>query len=249
VSAAVVLGLGMLLSAGTADSLAATTRTSTIPTTTPASLDAASDHLALTAYRTYIQALVSNAKLGRQRDAAFVSTVASSCQNALSQLNGEPSTPVRQAVLSNFGEEIGDDLALAFQSAARRPFAQLSTVLGGLQWSSGAPAYAIRQLLSAERSVLKMPQSNLCADASQVSSNPRVIPATTQSFLSRYLAASANLSHRFNTFLTVLQRHETSADHPLVAEIDSLVAQFGAALASGEQTYSQSVMSNLGVVG
>jgi hypothetical protein len=248
--ATVVLGVGAALSLGAADALAAATRTSTTPVTTPTpSLNAVSDHTALTAYQAYIQSLVANANLGRQRDAALVSTVASSCQNALGQLSGEPSTPVRQAVLANFGEEIGGDLALAFLSEAKRPFAQLSTVLGGLQWSYGAPAKAIRQLLSAERTVLRMPPSDLCANASQVSSYPRVIPTATQAFLSRYLAASANVSSRFHDFLTVLQRHETKADRPLVAEIDALVAQFGAASAAAEQTYSESVMSNLGLVG
>ena len=249
-AATVVLAVGAALSSGAVDALAATTRTTTTPvsTTTP-SLNAASDHTALTAYQTYIQSLVANANLGRQRDAALVSTVASSCENALGQLNGEPSTPVRQAVLANLGEEIGGDLALAFLSEAKRPFAQLSTVLGGLQWSYGAPAKAIRQLLWAEHAVLRMPPSDLCANASQVSSYPRVIPTATQSFLSRYLAASANVSSRFHNFLTVLQRHETKADRPLVAEIDALVTQFGAASADAEQTYSESVMSNLGLVG
>jgi hypothetical protein len=152
-------------------------------------------------------------------------------------------------VLSNFGEEIGGDLALAFLSEAKGPFAQLSTAIAGLQWSSPAPAYAIRQLLAAERTVLKMPPSHLCANASLVSSYPRVIPAATQAFLNRYLAASANVARRFHNFLWVLQRHETRADRPLVAAIDTLVAQFGAASASAEQTYSQSVMSNLGLIG
>ena len=247
-AATFVLAFGAVMSAATAGALAATPRTGTTPVTTP-SLNTASDHAALTAYRTYIQALVTNANLGRQRDAALVSTVASSCQNALSQLSGEPSTPVRQAVLANFGEEIGGDLGLAFLSEAKRPFAQLSSVLGGLQWSTRAPATAIRQLLSAERTVLRMPQSDLCANAAQVSTYPRVIPAATQAFLNRYLAASANVSSRFHNFLTVLQRHETRADRPLVAAIDTLAAQFSAASASAEQTYSQSVMSDFGVTG
>ena len=254
-AATVVLVFAGALSAGAGGALAATTptpttpSTSTTPTTPPPSLNSASDHLALTAYKSYLQALVLNANLGRQRDAAMVSTVASSCQNALSQLRGEPSTPVRQAVLANFGEEIGGDLALAFLSEAKRPFAQLSAVLGGLPWSYRAPANAIRQLLRAEKTVLRLPPSDLCANASQVSSYPRVIPVATQSFLNGYLAASANVSSRFHNFLTVLQSHETKADRPLVAEIDTLVAQFSAASQSAEQTYSQSVMSELGLVG
>ena len=253
-AATVVLVFVGAFSAGAGGALAATTpttpsTTATPTTTTPPSLNSASDHLALTAYKSYIQALVLNANLGRQRDAALVSTIASSCQNALSQLRGEPSTPVRQAVLANFGEEIGGDLALAFLSEAKRPFAQLSAALAGLPWSYRAPAYAIRQLLRAEKTVLRMPPSDLCANASQVSSYPRVIPIATQSFLSGYLAASANVSSRFHNFLTVLQSHETKADRPLVAEIDTLVAQFSAASTSAEQTYSQSVMSELGLVG
>jgi hypothetical protein len=253
-AATVVLVFVGAFSAGAGGALAATTpttpsTTTTPTTTTPPSLNSASDHLALTAYKSYIQALVLNANLGRQRDAALVSTIASSCQNALSQLRGEPSTPVRQAVLANFGEEIGGDLALAFLSEAKRPFAQLSAALAGLPWSYRAPAYAIRQLLRAEKTVLRMPPSDLCANASQVSSYPRVIPIATQSFLSGYLAASANVSSRFHNFLTVLQSHETKADRPLVAEIDTLVAQFSAASTSAEQTYSQSVMSELGLVG
>ena len=98
-AATVVLVFAGALSAGAGAALAATTptpttpSTSTTPTPPPPSLNSASDHLALTAYKSYLQALVLNANLGRQRDAAMVSTVASSCQNALSQLRGEPSTP------------------------------------------------------------------------------------------------------------------------------------------------------------
>src|ERR1700733_873774 len=97
-AATVVLVFVGAFSAGAGGALAATTpttpsTTATPTTTTPPSLNSASDHLALTAYKSYIQALVLNANLGRQRDAALVSTIASSCQNALSQLRGEPSTP------------------------------------------------------------------------------------------------------------------------------------------------------------
>jgi hypothetical protein len=244
--ATVLLG-GSLGAAGAIAATTTTTPTTTTPTPPP-SLNAVSDQAALTAYRRYLQSLVSNAGLGRQRDAALVSTVASSCQNALTQVSGEPSTPVRQAVLSNFGEEIGGDLALAFLSEAKRPFEKLSTVLGSLRWSSPVPATAIRQMLSAERSVLNMPQSSLCADAAQVSSYPRVTPVATTNFLTRYLDVSATVSRRFQNFLTVLQRYETAAQRPLLAVIDSLVSQFEAASTAADQTYSQSILSDLGLV-
>ena len=230
---------------------AATTAPPTNPsaTTTPApTLNSASDQSALSAYRKYLQALVANAQLGRQRDAALVSVVAGSCQNALSQLDGEPGTPMRQLVLANFGEEIGGDLALAFLSEATRPFAQMSLVLGSLRWSSAAPITAIRQLLASERRVLNLPQSNLCADAAQVESSPRVIPSSTLSFMKRYLDASALVSRRFHACLAVLQRYETAAERPLVASIDSLVTQFSSASTSAVQTYSQSLLLDLGLV-
>src|SRR5262249_47465615 len=108
---------------------------------------------------------------------------------------------------------------------------------------------AIRELLSAERAVLRMPQSELCANAAQVATYPKVIPTATQAFLKRYLAASTNVGRRFHIFLTVLQHHETSASRPLVAQIDTLVAQFEAASASPAQMSAQSIMSHLGVVG
>jgi len=248
VSATLLVGLGGSL--GAAGAIAATTTTTPITTTPtpPPSLNAASDQAALTAYRKYLQSLVSSSGLGRERDAVLVSTVASSCQNALTQLSSEPSTPVRQAVLSNFGEEIGGDLALAFLSEAKRPFSKLSTQLGALRWSSTAPATAIRQMLTAERTVLNMQQSSLCADAAEVSSYPRVTPPATASFLTHYLNASATVSRRFQNFLTVLQRYETNSERQLVAAIDNLVGQFGTASTAADQTYSQSILSDLGLV-
>ena len=210
--------------------------------------DAASGELALNAYETYIQALVANTKLGRARDATVVSTVQSTCANTLAPLVGEPSTPVRQVVLSNFGEEIGGDLALKFQSAAVRPFRQLSSLLTSLVWSTPTPANAIKHLLSAERTVLSMPQSALCDNAAAVASFPKVIPEPTQSFLKRYLSASASVNRRLHTFLTVIQGYETAADRPVVSQIDALVAQFSAASQNAEATYSQSIMSDLGLV-
>jgi hypothetical protein len=242
----------LLLGVATGGSLAAASATATnMPTTTfptpGRSLNEASDQAALTAYRRYLQSLLSNSWLGRQRDAALVSTVASSCQNALTQLSGEPSTPVRETVLSYFGEEIGGDLALAFLSEAKGPFLRLSAALQNLRWSSPAPAIAIRQLLADEQRILDMPQSSLCADASLVSSYPKVIPAPTLTFLNRYLALTARVTRRFQNFLIVLQRYETRAERPLVATIDNLVSQFNNASTMAEQTYSQSILSDLGL--
>lgn len=247
VGAVIVAGLGAAVSPMTSAALASSAHAP--PTPPPVSPgDAASGEVALDAYETYIQALVASTKLGRERDATLVSTVQSTCPNALAPLNGEASTAARQAVLSRFGEEIGGDLALKFQSAAARPFKQLSRVLTGLEWSTPAPANAIKRLLSAERTVLRMPQSTLCANATAVASFPKLIPLPTQSFLKRYLGASANLNRRLHTFLTVIERYETPADEPVVSEIDALVAEFSAASQSAEQTYSQSIMSDLGLV-
>lgn len=237
------LGLAACISPATQVALAASTPP---PAVTPG--DAASGEAALNAYETYLQALVANTKLGRERDATVVSTVASTCPNALAPLGGEPSTPARQAVLSNLGEEIGADLELKFQSAAARPFRQLSITLDGLEWSSAAPVNAIKRLLAAERTVLHMAQSALCANAAAVASFPKAIPALTQSFVKRYLSASANVNRRLHAFLTVLQGYETAADQPTVAEIDTLVTQFSAATQAAQATYSQSIMSDLGLV-
>ena len=192
---------------------------------------------------------MANTKLGRARDATVVSTVQSTCANTLAPLVGEPSTPVRQVVLSNFGEEIGGDLALKFQSAAVRPFRQLSSLLTSLVWSTPTPATAIKHLLSAERTVLSMPQSALCDNAAAVASFPKVIPESTQSFLKRYLSASSEYNRRLHT--------SPDSDPGLRdgrrptgrgARIDALVAQFSAASQNAEATYSQSIMSDLGLV-
>jgi hypothetical protein len=222
--------------------------TPTTPTTPPSSkADAASYRSARLDYRTYLSALIAAEPAGRQSADAFVAGVRTHCAGVLSSVAVPPSGQVSQTALSDLGEEIGADLALQFLAEAVGPFAQLSTQLGALTWSQPAPAQAVAGLLTAERDVLALSTTRLCADARALANHPLVAPNRTLSFLNTYLRASATLKKRLASFLTVLSSYATPSEEALISTIDRLVAQYAATSGAVERTGATSILSALGL--
>jgi hypothetical protein len=249
---ALALGPAAAVATGMTSSTTPTTTTSTTPTTTtptPTATDNASDRAALQDYHTYLVALIKNEATGTQRDIAFTVKVRKRCSGVLTALSTLPTARVSSTALSDLGEEIGGDLALAYLSEASRPFAQLSTALYSLPWNEAAPAEAVNGLLRAESAVLGLSMSSLCADAQALANHPRVVPAGTQAFLTPYLTASARLKQQLTAFLSVLSHDATTHENQLIASIDQLVSKFAANSAIVEHTDANTILQTVGLTG
>lgn len=93
---------------------------STAPTASAASLNARSDHVALNAYRAYLQSLVSITPAWRRTAAAYVSSISGQCPHVLRSLkNAQPGT-FSETALVRFGNEAGGDLDAATYPHGRR---------------------------------------------------------------------------------------------------------------------------------
>jgi hypothetical protein len=250
---------GVALLASNADAFAqsstATTTTATTPGTTtttpgstsPGSVDTASDLAALTAYRSYLQSLVTGATAARAQEQVFVTTTASTCEGALTPITSMAKSDVSGDALTALGQEIGSDLWLSFSSVAADPFTQLSQTLASLAWTHDTTAQAVMAFLNAERAVLTMPASNLCKDALLLAAKPTAEPVTAKTFLFHYQTARATLKARLATFLSVLERFQTPTEAKLVSSIDRLAAQFDSLSLTAQQGSAGVLLSDLGI--
>lgn len=223
------------------------TTTTTPVTTTPGTVDTTSDLAALTAYKTYLQALVTGATEARVTEQLFVSNAASTCEGALTPITAMPRTSVSGAALTALGQEIGSDLWLSFTSTASQPFTQLATALAGLRWTHRTTSLAVSAFVKSERAVLTMPPSNLCKDALLLAAKPLAEPITAKSFLLHYQDARATLKARLATFLSVLERFQTPTEAKLVGSIDKLASQFDSISLSAQNSSASVLLGDLGI--
>jgi hypothetical protein len=200
----------------------------TTPTTPFQPLNVASDKAALTAYATYLSAVVKGAFLSENNDTVFLSTVSSQCKGALAQL-ADPENDVDtsiQATLTVLGEEMGDDLSINFDQAAFTPFTKLSTSLSRLHWShlSGG-AVIVRHYLATETDVLEITPSALCQDALLAASAPQTVPAATKAFIRSYTKASILANTALTNLLKLMQTYQTPAEKTVLLRISTLANQ------------------------
>jgi hypothetical protein len=215
--------------------------------TTVSPIDTRSDRLALAAYDDYLRALVARAPTGRRMDAALVGSIHASCQGALAPLRSRPAGQVSQTVLAKLGEEIGGDLDLTFLAEAAPPLATLSRRLSALRWSTRETTRSVAALLRAERTILRTRPSRLCADARQVTADPRVTPAATTGFLTGYTSASARVGTALKGFLHVLGQFETLSEHRVVDQIDHLAGRFSSLTAGARKSGADQILRQLGL--
>lgn len=195
-------------------------------TAAAAPVDVASDHIALTAYSAYVGALVTDTEAGRTSAGAYVQNVRHSCGGALRHLSTAAHKSVSASALLAFGQEIGGDLAIRFDTEAVTPFSTLSGALTPLRWSRTATDRTVSSFLNAERASLQIAQSNLCPDARALATHPGVEPAGTTRFLATYLPAAALAKGRLGPFLAVLSRYQTASEAGVIGSIRALAAQF-----------------------
>ncbi len=195
-----------------------------------APLDVASGGVALSAYHTYMSALVSDLPASQQSADAFVASISASCPNALAAVSGVPASPVspvspvNQSASFMFGEEVGLDAALEVAAPATAPLAALEETLAGLRWSSPHTAAKIKRFLEAKRAFLALAASDLCGDARALAStNAQVTPPGTLAFVASAKRDTAAASAGIAAFVKILNRFHTRAEHAKAAATNRLV--------------------------
>jgi hypothetical protein len=215
-----------------------TTATTTTPTTTVPSKPARltindiADHRALSAYATYLSTLIAQEPIGLNDDSSYVATISQpgtgGCKAALSKLTQPPYQldAKAQHTLTMLGEEIGDDVTIAYDLSATEPFTKFASVLANLRWGrlSGA-TLVIKRYLGAQTDLLALPASDLCQDASDAELHPDTVPDGTKTFLADYSLLSSRASAGLTGLLTLMQTYEVPAEKALLARITTLADQ------------------------
>lgn len=223
---------------GTTTGSTTTTTTTTTPVTTRPgrlTLNELSDHRALDAYAGYLTALINQEPVGLTNAGSYTTTISQpgtgGCKAALSKLTQPPYQVDSRAqhTLTVLGEEIGDDITIAYDQSAIEPLARFSDVLQTLRWSrfSGAEA-VIRHYVNAQSGMLAVTASNLCLDAADAELHPDIVPDGTKAFLPTYTLASTRANAALASLLTLMQTYEIPSEKALVAHIATLADQLSA---------------------
>ncbi len=214
-------------------------------------LNTASDKVALNAYASYLGSVLKATSTGQAANSAYISAISTQCRSALAlltQSNYQVNSGA-QATLTALGEEMGDDLSIAFDGAVITPFLKLANALQPLRWNriSGG-TLIIKHFVSAQSAVLYMGPSELCQDALLAGSSPETIPQKTKGFTRAYSKASRQANAALAAVLTLMQTYETPSEKAVVARIASLAGQISritkADLMSGASSLSN-VLENV----
>ncbi len=217
-----------------------TTTTTTQPTTTPttttpvgpvAPMNLSSDRVALDAYSTYLAALLKNAPIGQQNGQTFVSTVTQTttgCRGELLPLTQQSQLPLSAAetTLAALGQEISDDLMIAYDQPAEKPLAKFAATLATLRWTKlSEGATIVKHFISAETTLLATPASPLCANVLLAASSPEIVPPKTKAFIHGYAKLANNANAALSALLSLMQSYETATERTLVARIATQAVQ------------------------
>ena len=185
------------------------------------------DRAALSAYASYLDALLTNKPAERLQEQVFAAAIANSCKHALEPIATVSSVPSGwSTALTNIGTEIGADATVEFADATQASFDKLATALGALKWASASANATVKRFLAAQATFVLLQPSNLCGDALDVASETNLqtiaSPPGTLDFLGQYDTDSSSVNLRLNAFLKLLGAWETSSEQDLVIKIDSL---------------------------
>jgi hypothetical protein len=205
------------------------------------------DLTALNAYNRYLTALVGAEHASAGRDQQIITTVSTTCSDALADLSQLSSSQLKQSALTDFADEVDADLDLAYMSATRSAGNRFASTLSGISWPTSAEQRTTSRLISGERTLLGVGESNLCGDASTLDAAPLSEPSATLKFLKRYRAAAAGLHSDLTGFQSLLSKFETASEQSVVVSINSLVTGFSDQSSQQEQTDATTVLSELGV--
>jgi hypothetical protein len=124
------------------------------------------------------------------------------------------------------GQEIGDDVTIAYDASATEAFIRFSDVLQSLRWTrfSGA-GLVIRRYISTQTNMFALAASNLCLDASDAELHPDMVPDGTKAFLPLYNQASRGANLALANLLTLMQTYEIPSERSLIARISLLAGE------------------------
>jgi hypothetical protein len=195
-----------------------------------AGVNRASDRAALNAYHAYLHDLVSMVPAWRQGDNGYISSISGKCGGVLAALAHAPASSLNRQALLAFGFEAGGDLdAVGVYPSARPALGRLSAGVASLRWSSAGIRRVVSGYLAAERRLLAVAPSNLCADAHVLAaSHGTRISRGTAAFVSKFAHRLAAASKAATAFLTVLGRYASPSDRRLITSTDHLLHRFGA---------------------
>ena len=211
------------------------------------STNTSADQAAMTAYRTYLSALTVAAPTAAARASQVVAGVNTSCPGALSDLSKLSAGQLQKSALTAFGHEIDADLSIAYVGAGTAALNRFAQTLDGLTWSTQAQSSTTTHLIASERALASLDPSSLCMDATSLDGAPLSEPTTTKRFLARYGAVTQALATNLSSFKALLAKFETAAESKLVAQVNSLVAQYATLSETTEQTDATALLSDLGV--
>jgi hypothetical protein len=222
--------VAQLAGSPTASEGTTTTGQSTPPVLGPVvAVNIASDRSALNAYATYLQSLVKSSLDGQASDSQYLSEISDGCKSELEPLttsSGQVSTAV-QTTLTAIGEEIGEDLAINFDTSAVTPFAKLSLTLDRLKWSArGRNAAIVKRYVDTQTALTQLEPGNLCADVELAAASPQTVPDTTRTFLKQYDKVATAANDGLTDFLDLLRTYQIPAEQKLVTRIATLATEF-----------------------
>lgn len=229
---------------------AATALLSAWPASAGASpLDTASDRVALSAYHTYIGALLSGIPASRQHADAFVASISASCPSVLEAVGRLPAGSINEDALNLFGQEIGFDTVLAMGAPGGAPLATLSRALSRLRWSGSQTAANIARLLKAKRALVMLAPSDLCLDARTLaSSNAQVTPPGTLQFLATVRRDIHAADIGASAFEHILSRFQAPSERQMIETTNRLITRLELAYSTLGVTETLKLFPALGLV-
>jgi hypothetical protein len=196
-----------------------------------APVNRASDRVALEAYHSYLQDLVSIVPTWRNDDNAYIASISARCSGVLHRLKHAATGTYNQDAVLVFGEESGGDLDAVVYPSARPALADLAAKVSSLRWSSSGIRKVITTYIGAERSLFNVAPSNLCADARVLaSSHGRAISRRTAAWVVRYSHRVTAATRDGAAFITVLARYVTPSERGLVRSTTHLLDRFDSAV-------------------
>ena len=196
-----------------------------------APVNRASDRAALNAYHAYLHDLVSLVPTWRQDDNTYINSISGQCGGvfkhaAISSFN-------KKALLT-FSLEAGGDLdAVSVYPSTRPVLGKLAGSLASLHWSSAGIRNVVSAYVAAERRLVTVGPSNLCADARALeASHGQRVSHGTAAFAVKFAHRVVAADRAGSAFLTVLAKFATPSEHGLITSTAHLLHQFGLKIAA-----------------
>jgi hypothetical protein len=189
-----------------------------------ASIDAASDHVALHAYGHFAQGILSGIPAGQRADEAFVADIRRRCAHALAPIDRVRTSPKQLGPALAFGEEIGADLTVVANLQDRRALTKLAAAISGLPWSGRSTSTVVQGYLAAQRQLLRLRPSDVCTDVhTLVRSRAKVQPRGTRRWLADFRRVVTSQQTQLSAFLAILERFHSPSDNASLRAVKGLV--------------------------